>query len=77
MDVPTGLWSYLSFLVQDTLTDAGELVPRPGGRGLAPNHHPSCYADDDALAASVRLHAHIAVDHLFGVADVNRPLVVG
>lgn len=77
MDVPTGLWSYLSFGVQDTLTDAGELVPRHGGRGLAPNHHPSCYADDDALAASVRLHAHIAVDHLFGVADVNRPLVVG
>ncbi|MGW4547992.1 hypothetical protein ACWEN4_16645 [Streptomyces violaceorubidus] len=48
------------------LTDEGELAPTPGGRGLVPNHNPLFYLDDDALAQGVRLHCHVAYDHLTG-----------
>jgi hypothetical protein len=41
-------------------------VPTPGGRGLAVNHNPGFYVDDDTLATGVRLHAHVAYDHLTG-----------
>jgi amidohydrolase len=37
-----------------------------GGRGLAPNHHPGFYADDASLLTSLRIHTHVAVDHLAG-----------
>jgi hypothetical protein len=43
------------------------VLPVEGGRGLAPNHHPAFYADDASLLDSVRVHAHIAADHLLGV----------
>ncbi|MFI9508731.1 hypothetical protein [Nocardia sp. NPDC052566] len=33
---------------------------------MAMNHNPHIYADDDTLAAGVRLHAHVAYDHLTG-----------
>ncbi len=33
---------------------------------MAMNHSPAFYADDDALTDSVRIHAHVAVDHLRG-----------
>ncbi|AWB83500.1 M20 metallopeptidase family protein [Corynebacterium liangguodongii] len=35
-------------------------------RGLVPNHSPKFYVNDDALVYGVRLHAHVAVDHLMG-----------
>ncbi|MFD8599296.1 M20 family metallopeptidase [Kitasatospora sp. NPDC059646] len=44
----------------------GEVRPTPGGRGLAFNHSPRFYADDDTLVTGVRLHAHTAYDHLNG-----------
>lgn len=65
---------YLQFGVQDRVlrsqgggADQGDRIePLPGGRGLVPNHHPAFYADDDALVTSLRIHAHVAVDHLAG-----------
>jgi amidohydrolase len=42
------------------------LAPVEGGRGLAPNHNPAFYADEDSLETSVRIHANVAVDHLMG-----------
>lgn len=59
---------YVMLGVQDTALDpaTGEPAPVPGGRGLAGNHHPAFYADDDALVTGVRLHAHAAYDHLAG-----------
>ena len=41
-------------------------VPEECGRGLVTNHHPRFYADDDTLVTGVRLHAHVAYDHLTG-----------
>ncbi|QPK83642.1 amidohydrolase [Corynebacterium qintianiae] len=35
-------------------------------RGMVPNHSPQFYVNDDALEYGVRLHAHVAVDHLMG-----------
>ncbi|WP_330296531.1 amidohydrolase [Streptomyces sp. NBC_00503] len=59
---------YVMLGVQDTALDpaTGEPIAVPGGRGLAGNHHPAFYADDDALVTGVRLHAHAAYDHLTG-----------
>ncbi|MFJ4908935.1 M20 family metallopeptidase [Streptomyces sp. NPDC093249] len=58
---------YVMLGVQDTVLDAaGRPVPEPGGRGLATNHNPGFYADDDTLVTAVRLHAHVAHDHLAG-----------
>lgn len=45
---------YLSYGVQDA------------ARGFVPNHHPGFYAVEHALPDSVRIHAHVAVDHLRG-----------
>jgi amidohydrolase len=58
---------YLTYGVQDTQMEGGRVLPVEGGRGLAPNHHPAFYADDASLLDSVRVHAHIAADHLLGV----------
>ncbi|GAA1573348.1 M20 family metallopeptidase [Actinomadura kijaniata] len=57
---------YVMLGVQDTEMVDG--VPRPveGGRGLVVNHDPAFYADDAALVTGVRLHAHVAADHLGG-----------
>ena len=44
----------------------GTPVPVPGGRGAVFNHNPGFYVDDDTLATGVRLHAHVAADHLAG-----------
>ncbi|MGW8761164.1 M20 metallopeptidase family protein [Streptomyces sp. NPDC055815] len=53
--------------VQDATPDAsGRPVPVEGGRGLVTNHNPHFYADDDTLVTGVRLHAHVAYDHLVG-----------
>ena len=41
-------------------------VPTPGGRGMALNHNPGFYVDDGTLETGVRLHAHVAYDHLNG-----------
>ncbi|MFD7965565.1 M20 family metallopeptidase [Streptomyces zaomyceticus] len=58
---------YVMLGVQDAILDAaGRPVPEPGGRGLVTNHNPHFYADDDTLVTGVRLHAHVAYDHLTG-----------
>ncbi|MER5965312.1 amidohydrolase [Streptomyces sp. NPDC002057] len=58
---------YVMLGVQDATLDAdGRPVPVPGGRGLVTNHNPHFYADDDTLVTGVRLHAHVAYDHLAG-----------
>ncbi|WP_435058643.1 amidohydrolase [Streptomyces sp. bgisy060] len=58
---------YVMLGVQDAALDpSGRPVPVEGGRGLAPNHNPHFYADDDTLVTGVRLHAHVAHDHLAG-----------
>lgn len=58
---------YVMLGVQDAALDAaGRPVPVPGGRGLVTNHNPRFYADDDTLVTGVRLHAHVAYDHLAG-----------
>ncbi|WP_034272185.1 M20 metallopeptidase family protein [Actinospica robiniae] len=44
----------------------GTPVPTTGGRGVAYNHDPAFYVDEDTLVAGVRLHAHVAADHLAG-----------
>ncbi|MFA7761274.1 hypothetical protein [Streptomyces sp. NRRL S-448] len=44
----------------------GEPVAVPGGRGMAGNHHPAFYANDDTLLTGVRLYVHAAYDHLVG-----------
>jgi len=58
---------YVALGVQDAELDADN-NPRPieGGRGLAMNHNPRFYADDDTLVTGVRLHCHVAYDHLTG-----------
>lgn len=60
--------AYLGYGVQDTRIDNGTLLAVDGGRGLEPNHSPRFYADDDSLADSLRIHLHVAFDHLAGVA---------
>ncbi|MFI9401397.1 M20 family metallopeptidase [Nocardia sp. NPDC052316] len=58
---------YVTLGVQDAeLADNGMPVPAPGGRGLFMNHSPHFYADDETLVTGVRLHAHVAIDHLTG-----------
>jgi amidohydrolase len=58
---------YVMLGVQDAdLDDRNNPTPTPGGRGLVPNHNPHFYADDQALVTGVRLHAHVAHDHLTG-----------
>ncbi|MFE0648678.1 M20 family metallopeptidase [Streptomyces sp. NPDC059534] len=58
---------YVMLGVQDATLDAsGQPVPLPDGRGLVTNHNPHFYADDDTLVTGVRLHAHVAYDHLTG-----------
>jgi len=65
---------YLSFGVQDTAItpDGQNVAPVAGGRGLAPNHHPAFYADDASLVDSLRVHTHVALDHLAGELDIPR-----
>lgn len=59
---------YVMLGVQDVdLSPEGRPTPTPGGRGIAPNHSPAFYADDDTLTVGVRLHAHVAHDHLAGL----------
>jgi metal-dependent amidase/aminoacylase/carboxypeptidase family protein len=62
---------YVTLGVQDTAFDADN-SPRPvdGGRGIAMNHNPHFYADDDTLVTGVRLHSHVAYDHLVGTLVV-------
>ncbi|MFF8375533.1 M20 family metallopeptidase [Streptomyces sp. NPDC015661] len=62
---------YVMLGVQDALLDAsGRPVAVEGGRGLVTNHNPHFYADDDTLVTGVRLHAHVAYDHLTGALAV-------
>lgn len=64
---------YLVLGVQDVEFGAGgDLLPTPGGRGVFMNHNPGFYADDDTLVTGVRLHAHIAYDHLTGALEPTR-----
>ncbi|MDF0530403.1 amidohydrolase [Tsukamurella sp. 8F] len=59
---------YVTLGVQDTTLDEnGNPVPIDGGRGLAFNHNPRFYADDETLVEGVRLHCHVAYDHLSGI----------
>jgi amidohydrolase len=60
---------YLAYGTQDTTLVGGQLVPVEGGRGLVSNHNAAFYADDGSLADSVRIHAHVAIDHLTGVLN--------
>ncbi|MCF3119054.1 amidohydrolase [Streptomyces arenae] len=58
---------YVMLGVQDAeLNDDGVPVPVEGGRGIVVNHNPGFYLDDDTLVTGVRLHAHVAYDHLTG-----------
>lgn len=50
-----------------TFTADGGIEPDAGDdRGFVPNHSPRFYVNDAALTYGVRLHAHVAVDHLLG-----------
>ncbi|GAB4583618.1 M20 metallopeptidase family protein [Nocardia sp. IFM 10818] len=61
---------YVMLGVQDVRIDAsGTPSPIPGGRGIAMNHNPHFYADDDTLVTGVRLHVQVAYDHLSGALD--------
>ncbi|MGW4371836.1 M20 metallopeptidase family protein [Nocardia takedensis] len=63
---------YVTLGVQDVeLDDTGNPYPTRGGRGLYMNHNPHFYADDDTLVTGVRLHCHIAYDHLTGAVDAD------
>ena len=44
----------------------GDLARTLGGRGIAFNHNPNFYLDDDTLMQGVRLHANVAYDDLTG-----------
>ena len=58
---------YVGLGVQDTAVDEnGELYIPEDGRGGVPNHNPRFYADDETLVEGVRLHVHVARDHLAG-----------
>ena len=51
-------------------TEDGGITPTNGDdRGFAANHSPQFYVNDDALTYGVRLHAHVAVNHLLGEVD--------
>ena len=63
---------YLAYGTQDTTLVGGQLVPVEGGRGLVANHNAGFYADDGSLVDSVRIHAHVAVDHLTGALNSQR-----
>lgn len=63
---------YVGLGVQDVKIVPGPaLEPEAGGRGLVANHHPAFYADDDTLITGVRLHTHVAVDHLWAKAQAE------
>lgn len=58
---------YVELGVQDLeFGPDGKPVPTTGGRGLVLNHNPAFYVDEDTLVTGVRLHAHVAADHLAG-----------
>lgn len=60
---------YVGLGVQDVkIVDGASLEPEEGGRGFVSNHNPAFYADDDTLVTGVRLHLHVAVDHLWAKA---------
>lgn len=61
---------YLVLGVQDVEFVDGQSVPEEGGRGLVVNHNPAFYADDATLVTGVRLHAHVAFDHLAGELSI-------
>lgn len=63
--------AYLNYGTQDTRIVGESLEPVEGGRGLAMNHNPGFYADEDALLDSLRIHAHVAYDHLTGAASAG------
>lgn len=66
--------AYLQLGAQDSeLRPDGSLVPTSGGRGIAMNHNPHFYADDSVLETGVRMHAHVALDHLTGVISGPAP----
>ena len=62
--------AYLNYGTQDTRLTGESLAPAEGGRGMAMNHNPGFYADEDALLDSLRIHVHVAYDHLTGQAAV-------
>ncbi|MEU0499566.1 amidohydrolase [Nocardia sp. NPDC005998] len=64
---------YVTLGVQDSELDpkTGMPVAVPGGRGMAMNHNPHFYADDGPLVTGVRLHAHVAYDHLSGMLSAK------
>ncbi|WP_313674434.1 amidohydrolase [Mycolicibacterium sp.] len=64
-----GLYPILG--VQDVEFVDGQPRPQDGGRGLVVNHNPAFYADDATLTTGVRLHAHVALDHLAGLLDAG------
>lgn len=69
---------YLLFGVQDTqmaMDPSPRLEAAPGGRGMFANHHPGFYADEETLVDSVRIHCHVAVDHLTGLLDAGATAV--
>lgn len=66
--------AYLNFGTQDTRIAGANLTAVEGGRGFVPNHNPAFYADDDSLVTSLRIHVHVAADHLLGAAVPAAPV---
>lgn len=56
--------AYFNYGVQDTRLTGDSIEPEDGGRGMAMNHNPGFYADDDSLRDYLRIFAHVAYDHL-------------
>ncbi|MFW0793731.1 amidohydrolase [Gordonia sp. CPCC 205515] len=56
--------AYFTYGVQDTVFTATDIAPEEGGRGMAMNHNPGFYADDEALRDYLRIFAHVAFEHL-------------
>ncbi|MFW0787892.1 M20 family metallopeptidase [Gordonia sp. CPCC 206044] len=63
--------AYFNYGVQDTRLTVDSIEPVEGGRGIAMNHAPNFYADDDALLDYLRIFAHVANDHLHGAATTS------
>lgn len=56
--------AYFNYGVQDTQVVGNSVAPTEGGRGMAMNHNPAFYADDDSLLDYLRIFVHVAYEHL-------------
>ncbi|PWJ25034.1 carboxypeptidase Ss1 [Branchiibius hedensis] len=61
--------AYFNYGVQDTHLVGNSVAPVEGGRGMAMNHNPEFYADDDSLLDYLRIFVHVAYEHLLDLAQ--------